>query len=262
LVSEFDDATAVADDGSGQIVAGWDIGGNANGGYLLALAARHLLRISGRPDPLTITAHYLAPGSPGPVSIEGAVVKAGRRYSTATGTMSRGDTPMLHVLGTFGDVSAMAGGYEHIAGSPPDLPPYDECVPRSADQGPVGVALVDRLDSRLHPRDVGYIAGRRSDAAEMAGWFAFADGRPIDTLALLLVGDAFPPAVFNIDIAAGWVPTLEYTVHVRGVPAPGPVRVLMRSRFVQSGAFEEDGEIWDSAGRLVALSRQFGLLPR
>jgi hypothetical protein len=68
--------------------------------------------------------------------------------------------------------------------------------------------------------------------------------------------------VFNIDIAAGWVPTLEYTVHVRGVPAPGPVRVLMRSRFVQSGAFEEDGEIWDSAGRLVALSRQFGLLPR
>ena len=34
----------------------------------------------------------------------------------------------------------------------------------------------------------------------MQGWFEFADGRPIDSLALLLVADAFPPPVFNIDI--------------------------------------------------------------
>jgi hypothetical protein len=46
----------------GQIAEGWDIGGNANGGYLLALAANGLRQHLGRPDPVSITAHYLRPG--------------------------------------------------------------------------------------------------------------------------------------------------------------------------------------------------------
>ena len=41
-MSQFDDATQVADDGSTAIHDGWDIGGNANGGYLMALAAAGL----------------------------------------------------------------------------------------------------------------------------------------------------------------------------------------------------------------------------
>lgn len=261
-MSEFDDATRVAADGSAQIVPGWDIGGNANGGYMLALAAQHLRQISGRPDPLTITAHYLAPGTVGPVVVEGDVVKAGRRYTTVVGSMRRGGVRMMHVVATFGDLAAMAGGFEHVNGAPPDLPPFAECVSRRAEQGPVKVALIDRLDMRLHPRDAAFAIGPRTGTAEMAGWFAFADGRAIDSLALLLAADAFPPAVFNLDIAEGWVPTLELTVHLRGVAAPGPVRAIFRSRFVQGGAFEEDGEIWDSLGRLVAISRQFALLPR
>ena len=39
-VSEFDDATQVAPDGSAMILNGWDISGNANGGYLMAMAGR------------------------------------------------------------------------------------------------------------------------------------------------------------------------------------------------------------------------------
>ena len=162
-MSEFDDATRVAEDGSAQIVSGWDIGGNANGGFMLALAAQHLRHISGRPDPLTITAHYLAPGTPGPVTLEGEVVKAGKRYSTVTGSMQRGDTRMMQVVATFGDVAAMQGGYEHVAGLPPELPPFDECVPRSSHQGPVKVAIMDRLGLRLHPDDAGFAAGQRSE---------------------------------------------------------------------------------------------------
>jgi hypothetical protein len=50
-------------------------------------------------------------------------------------------------------------------------------------------------------------------------------------------------------------------VHVRAVPAPGPVRCVFRSRVVQGGLLEEDGEVWDSADRLVAMSRQLGMMP-
>ena len=59
-----------------------------------------------------------------------------------------------------------------------------------------------------------------------------------------------------------WVPTVELTVHVRGVPAPGPLRVAFRSRFIHDGLLDEEGELWDSAGALVAQSRQLSLMPR
>jgi acyl-CoA thioesterase len=257
---EFDAATAVTD-GDAAIHDGWDIGGNANGGYLMALAARGLLQASGRTDPISLTAHYLSPGRPGPVRIDGEVVKAGRRFTTVSGRMHRDGTTLLQLVGAFGDLAQPLGKYEHLASGPPDLPPFEECIPRTRDQGGVQVSMMDRLDVRIHPDHLGWLKGEPRGVAEIAGWFAFADGRPLDTLALLMVCDAFPPAVFHLDMPPGWVPTVEYTVHVRGVPAPGPVRCVFRSRFVQGGFLDEDGEVWDSEGRLVAQSRQLGLTP-
>lgn len=260
-MSEFDDATHVGPDGAGAIHEGWDINGNANGGYLLALAARHMVAVSGRPHPVSVTAHYLAPGKPGPVQVDAGVVKAGRRFATVSGQMHAGGKPMLQMVGTFGDLSVPGSDYEHLASGPPSLPTFEDCVPRRRRQGMVEVAMMDRLNVRIHPDHAGWVENNRNGVAEMAGWFGFADGRPIDTLALLMVCDAFPPAVFHLDMPPGWVPTVELTVHVRGVPAPGPVSCVFRSQFVQGGFFNEDGEIWDSAGRLVAQSRQLGLTP-
>jgi acyl-CoA thioesterase len=259
-VNDFDAATTVAADGSSSIEDGWDIGGNANGGYLLALAARRLLAVTGRRIPVSTTAHYLAPGSPGRVAVDAQLVKAGKRLSTATGRMTRGDSVMLQFVGCCADEFDDSAAW--VAGAPPSLPPMDACVPRTRAQGMVPVPLMDHLDVRLHPEHSGFLEGAQHGVAEMAGWFAFADGRPVDPLALLLVCDAFPPAVFNLPVPPGWVPTVEYTVHVRAAPAPGPVRCVFRSQFVQGGMFNEDGEVWDSAGRLVAQSRQLGLLPR
>jgi acyl-CoA thioesterase len=261
-VSEFDDATHVAPDGTTTIHDGWDIGGNANGGYLMALAANGLRQIAGRPDPVSITAHYLSPGRPGPATVEGEVVKAGRRFATVAGRLESGGRTVIHVLGTFGDLADNAASdYVSMNGMPPDLPPIERCVPRTAN-GNVPVPMMDHLTIHLHPDHAGWTEGRKSGSAEIAGWFSFADGRPLDSLSLLLVADALPPAVFNLDIPPGWVPTVELTVHVRALPAPGPVRCVFRSRFVHGGMFEEDGEVWDSSGTLVALSRQLALLPR
>ena len=73
LPGPFATATAVRPAAAGQwsasIHPGWDIAGNANGGYLLAVAARALAGATGRPDPVTVTAHYLSPGRPGSVRI-------------------------------------------------------------------------------------------------------------------------------------------------------------------------------------------------
>ncbi|HTH06943.1 MAG TPA: acyl-CoA thioesterase domain-containing protein, partial [Ilumatobacteraceae bacterium] len=101
----FDAATAVHPLGDGRYRArideGWDIGGNANGGYLIALAARAIHDSVGRP-PLTVTAHYVARGRSGPCEVSVDVMRAGRRTATAIARL-RTDVDVLAVVGTFAD---------------------------------------------------------------------------------------------------------------------------------------------------------------
>ena len=115
------------------------------------------------------------------------------------------------------------------------------------------------------------ISGSRSastaDAARSPGGSGsttrIVDEPTFDAFGLLLAADAFAPVCFQFpEITPGHAPTLELTVHVRGTPAPGPLRCRFTSRFLQQGLFEEDGEIWDASGKLVAQSRQLALIPR
>ncbi|HEV7624932.1 MAG TPA: thioesterase family protein, partial [Streptomyces sp.] len=66
---------------------------------------------------------------------------------------------------------------------------------------------------------------------------------------------ALPPTAFELGLR-GWVPTVELTVHVRARPASGPLRVSVSTVNLAGGYLEEDVQIWDSADRLVAQSRQ------
>jgi len=242
-----------------EVKPGWDIGGNANGGYLLAIAGRAMAEAVGRP-PVTLTAHYLRPAPAGPCDIEVAVVRSGRRFATATATFTMASGQVLALLGTFGDQTP--GGPSLTRETPVDLPDYDDCeLPPPPTDGPVP-EMFRRLAVRIRPGDEGFRTGNPSGRAEIRGWFAFADGEPIDAIGLLLVADAFPPPIFNTDLPATWVPTVELTVHVRGIPEPGPLRCWFRSRFIHDGLLDEEGEIWDSTGKLVAQSRQLALYPR
>ena len=87
----------------------------------------------------------------------------------------------------------------------------------------------------------------------------FRDGREPDPLALAALVDAAAPAVLDLGVRGS--ATLELTVHVRRRPAPGWLACRSTTRHVIGGYHEEDFEIWDSEGRLVAQSRQFALLP-
>jgi hypothetical protein len=265
----FAAATAVspAGDGTwrGEIRPGWDIGGNANGGYLLAIGARALAAATGRPDPVTVTGHYLSPGRSGPVTIATTVIRQGRRFADASGVLAADGTPVLSVLGTFGNLGGDGGGGgavdELVDGGPPELPPPDRCVHLEAtDTFPPPFNA--KVQMYLHPDDAGFLTGDRSGVARVTGWFRLPDDEPVDTFALLCALDAFPPTIFNTDLPVGWVPTLELTAHVRARPAPGWLRGRFTTRFVTGGFLEEDGEIWDGRDRLVAQSRQLALVPR
>ena len=261
---EFDDATVLSPKGAGQygtpIQERWDINGNANGGYLLALAANAMRAESGRAHPISVTMHYLSPGPAGDAVTQTRVMKAGKRFSTVTGTISRDGRDIATALGVFGDVDSSLPPHS-VTVERVDIPPYEDCAPREFGGAPQNLGLGSRLAMRIHPDDTGFARGEPTGEALCRGYFAFKDGRPVDTLSLLLAADAFPPVMFNRFGMLGWVPTVEFTVHVRGVPAPGPIACAFRSRVIQGGMWEEDGEMWDSEGQVVALSRQLALAP-
>lgn len=274
---EFDTATAVAriDDAGGrltyaaEVFDGWDIGGLANGGYLLAIVGRAIADATGRP-PLTVTAHFLNPGLPGPSEVVVEPIKQGKRLATASASLRQGDKELIRVLATCGSPTEEPPLL--VDGAPPELPPYDECPADDATSGPAAPppgltmpppGLPERLANRVRPGDDAFRHGRATGRAEIAGWFAFRDERPIDALALLLAADAFAPPLFNLGrVAPNWVPTVELTVHVRGVPAPGPLRCRFWTDYISGGLLSEDGELWDGNGTLVAQSRQLALTPR
>lgn len=276
-VSEFDREIAVTGraDQPGvydaELGQGWRIGGGVNGGLLLALAGHALRRelgresadgIPGHPDPLAISAYYLSPGVPGPTELRTQVVRRGRGVSTGQVSVLQRDgegvdlAERVRVLATYGDLASLDADASTSA-VPPELPDPDVCV--SAAQAPPQflkhASLLDRLDLRLDPATTGWAVGKPSGNGVIRGWLCLADGREPDPLMLLLAVDALPPVAFELGLP-GWTPTLELTAHVRCRPAPGWLRVNLTSRTLSGGYLEEDAEVWDSAGRLVALSRQ------
>ena len=174
--------------------------------------------------------------------------------------MYAGDRVLLTALGTLGDLSG-AYGPELVEGAPPDLPSPDDCVPVDP-TGTFPPPFMGKVHLRLHPDDASFATGRQSGRPLMRGWFRLPGDEPVDSVALLCAVDAFPPTAFNARLPIGWTPTIELTAHVRAHPAPGWLRCQFSTRFVTAGFLEQDGEVWDSSGRLVGQSRQLALVPR
>lgn len=264
---DFDQAVAIDPDGEGRwrtrIEDGWDFAGTPNGGYLLSLVAKAMIELTGRPDPVAVTAHYLAPARPGPAELEGELLKKGKLLATAHASLCQGDRCVAQVLGTFGDLSRPAPSKILHESGLPDLPPPEVCIaPAPIPGGFTPPPITHRVAIRLHPEHVGFALGKPHGRSEMGGWAKFADGRPIDTLALPLLADCFPPPIFNVGIPLKWVPTIELTIHVHKRPAPGWIGEWFTTDHIAGGYLEEDGVMWDETGDVVAVSRQMAILPR
>ena len=260
----FASATAIShvmgDVYQGRVEAGWDIFGNANGGYLMAIAARAMANIAERPHPVTVTAHYLNPVQPGRVTIGTNLLKSGKRFATVQARINSPAGPLVAVQGTFGTLEPSSASKRFEAG-PPDVPPPEECVAvEPTDTFPP--PYFAKVEVRLHPDDVPFLSDSPPEP-RIRGWFRLRDNEPIDTFALLAAVDGFPPASFNANEQPAWTPTVELTTHVRAAPmSEGWLACAFTTRFITGGFLEEDGEVWDSTGRLIAQSRQLALLPR
>lgn len=257
---------------AGRIDPGWAVidGAAPNGGYLMALAARAMRDpVPQHPDPVTLTAHFLAPATVGDAEIEVEVLRSGRRHSTVAATLRQDGQAKVRLLGAFGDLTAAAGP-TRVDRRPPELPPLEACTDFTAESrqrarvgGFEAPPIALRFDHRMPSAVLGWAEGRPSGRGHIGGYLRWSDGAPMDTLGLLVVADCYPPAVFDADLGdIGWVPTIELTVQVRKRPAPGYLTGWFTTEAVTAGYLEEDGEVWDADGDLVVLSRQLALAAR
>jgi acyl-CoA thioesterase len=242
----------------GTITPRWNIGTAPNGGYVLALGLGAAVRVSPYPDPIVATGYFVRPTVPGPAEVHTEIVKIGKRFATVQARIVQDGDERTRILATLGELPG-DDTIAHLDAAPPRLPPREACV-RERPAGGVP-EIANRFDMALDPPSIAFMRGERSEHAVMQGYVRFKDGGVPDVRALALLADAFPPPVFHV-VPMSWVPTLELTVQMRARPRTEWLLARFTTRFVVNGLLEEDGELWDEDGRLLAISRQTAVLPR
>lgn len=253
-MAAFSEATRVQPAGDGfeaELDPLWTVGGKPNGGYLLAILARAAVEAVGaQPHPLSASAVYLSPPDPGPVAVTVEVLRTGRSASQVRARMSQKDRACVEALFTLGTLDGAGEPRWADAGAPP-VAAEDTLLPTPSEAPGTGlrIDMLDQFEQRIDWQAVGDPPG------ELRGWLRLPDGAAWDPVSLLFAADAFPPATFTLG-SNGWTPTLELTVYVRAVPAPGPLRVRQRARLLTESLVDQVCEIWDSGDRVVAQATQ------
>lgn len=259
--ADFAAATAVEAAGEGRwrarVDEGWFAVRGPNGGYLAAIVVRAMQAAVADParHARSLTLHYTRPPAAGAVELAVAVERRGRRLTSATCRMEQ--EGRLCVLAT-GAFSVDFGTDPSWSVPAPDVPCAAEVPALPRERALVPIARRFEVRPALGP-----VPFSSAGEARSGGWIAPRDGRPpLDAAALAMLADAWLPSPFTRLPAPVAAPTIDLTIHFRApdVAAEWPVLVDFRSRFAHGGFFEEDGEIYSQDGRLLAQSRQLGLL--
>lgn len=256
--SLFDRDTALEPVGDGvwrgTVDPSWFVTTGPNGGFVAALAVRALEAATGRPA-RSLTLHYAAPPSEGPIDVACTVERVGGTSTFTTLRFTQGGAVVVLGLG-------VAAGWrddepEFNDARMPEVPGVGEATPFAADRESVPVYL-SKYEVRWALGDFGV----RDQPAVLGAWIRAADGRALDSPLLAAVADALmPPAFLRTGFGVA-VPTLDLTLHFRApVPAGAQWTLgVFESRVAAGGVVEEDGRLFAEDGTLLVQSRQLAVL--
>lgn len=256
----FQEATAVTVQGdhyAAELDGQWSINRKLHGGYLLAVLARAACHHAGEghPHPTAVSGSFLQPPEPGPAEIQVETLRSGRSATQVRARLAQDGAARVEALITLGRL-AEAEPWWSSPLEPVEMPDEESCF-RTPTQSPDGLelALMEVVDQRLNPAHLGFAFGAPTRNGVIAGWHRLADGSDWDPLSLLVALDALPPVSYDLGLP-GWAPTIQLTAYLRGLPAPGPVRVRTQATDVTADRMDETTHAWDSKGRLVAQAVQ------
>ncbi len=205
--------------------------------------------------PTSVTTNFVHSPDVGPAQLHAEVRRVGRGVSFVHVTLIQDDQLKTESLITTGTLHE--GPARYMDATPPNVAPIDEChqVPNSDD-----IKTMNVIELRLDPNCVGWWYGEISERAELLGWMRLDDGASTwDPWNVLFASDAMPPATMPIG-SSGWVPTLQLTSYVRGVPQGEWLRLRQWCVVVGDGLVDERCELFDERGHLVASSSQLAMV--
>lgn len=268
-MTRFDSATEVVRVGENRYAVeldpGYLIGTAMNGGYLMAVLQRSALAESDHLHAVSSSYHFHRPASSGPAEIETRVLKRGRTVTTVQTTLFQEGRTIL--TGTLATATLDPHAEPRYAAPQPAIPPQHQCRrvdPRQSHLPDDG--FLARVDVDFSPDSYAALARERTvTTPELCGYVDLSardGGSAKDPLAFLpLAVDALPPIV-SLLVDWSWAPTVELTWHLRAIPEPGPLAFRSTCALVSDGWFDENVDLWDVRGRLVAQSRQLARVGR
>jgi hypothetical protein len=225
-----------------------------NGGYLMAIAGKVIKSLSDYLTPLSTTAYFHRPTSPGYAELIVDSVIKNKRTITVRISLIQKNTVVISYTGMFTQKDAFSG--MTLVQKQPKLPALSECIEIARPPLPFfkQVKLLvpgDQLD---------WLQGLQGKETVFSGYFSFQDNRPMDSLAVLLFVDATPPPILRKTGPLAWVPTLELTVQVRNIPTGTSLGFISKTCFTTNGLTETDIELWTEEGEIIALGRQLAFI--
>lgn len=270
-MTKFDEATQAirVDDTTYDVCldAGYSLGAAINGGYLMAVMLRAVVDASPHDHPVATSVQFLRVPKVGPATVRLEQIKSGRTATVTRATMVQDGTPFVAGFVTTAtlrpyDPDAKPSAEElSYQAAPPPMPPIERCRALPAPRPESNMALNAQMELLFDPPTIGWLTGEPTGRPESRAYFRMAEPQDPDPFVLALAVDALPPVVFSAG-ARGWAPTVELTWYLRALPAPGWLTVTGSGELIAEGWFDENVEVRDSAGRLVAQSHQLARLGR
>jgi Uncharacterized protein, possibly involved in aromatic compounds catabolism len=270
-MTKFDEATQAikVDEATYDVCldAGYTIGTALNGGYLMAVMLRAVVDASPHDHPVATSAQFLRVPKVGPATVRLEQLKSGRTTTVTRATLVQDGTPFVDAFVTTANLRPYVPGEtpppdELTWSAPaPPMPPIEQCRALPAPRPESNMALSARMELLFDPPTIGWYTGEPTGRPEARAYFRLAEPQDPDPFVLALAVDALPPVVFSAG-ARGWAPTVELTWYLRALPAPGWLTLIGSGSLIAEGWFDENVEVRDSAGRLVAQSHQIARLGR
>ncbi len=239
------------------------VGNTPHGGYLMALMHKALTNVLPHSTAISSSVQYLDRIDAAPFELEVEIFKISRGSSSGIVKLMQDDNICTTFTGTCSDFEFMKGYDDLQKPLPPLFNDKDkqDYVKMNYDKISKGFtpAFIQQLECLVHPdhawwnRESNF--NNKDKEARCSAFLEMLGGVP-DQFCLSFYSDILPPVVSNKYGPLGWIPTITLTTHIRQLPTTAEVYADFKATDINKGYFEQDCNIWDLNGILVASSRQ------
>ena len=237
------------------------VGNTPHGGYLMAVMHKALTSILPHSTAISSSVQYLDRIDAKTFELEVETFKTSRGSSSGIVKLKQDNKICTTFTGTCSDFEFMKG-YDGLQKPLPNI--FNEgdkkdYIKMNYDKISKGFtpAFIQQLECLIHPNHAWWNrdSNDQNNEARCSAFLEMQGGIP-DQFCLSFYSDILPPVVSNKYGPLGWIPTITLTTHIRQLPSTSELYADFKATDINKGYFEQDCNIWDLNGNLVASSRQ------